>query len=216
MTNIPLTKKLKKSDHLQVALAQDLLVSELYEHYPKAVIHGGTAIWRCYNGNRFSEDIDAYINSLEEDKINNFSDGLVQRGFKKTKMKVTENAVFSKFSRQGAIVRFEAVEKELDDYSTKRFEMTDGSSIVVNTLPPAQLIKEKVNAYLGRRKIRDLYDIFFLIEYVEDKEKIGEDLSKLLNNFKAPEDEADLKTVIITGAVPKEKDMISEIKKWAK
>jgi len=38
--------------------------------------------------------------------------------------------------------------------------MTDGISILVNTLTLEEVIIEKVSAYLKRRKIRDLYDIF--------------------------------------------------------
>lgn len=146
-----------------------MLVSELYDHYPKAIIHGGTAIWRCYNGNRFSEDIDVYLSSINKEKLDDFADKLTKKGFEKNKLKITDNAVFSKFSYQGSVVRLEAVEKNIKKYKNQKFEMTDGSFMVVNTLSPSQLIKEKVGAYLGRQKIRDLYDIFFLIEYVENK-----------------------------------------------
>ncbi len=216
MTKIPLAKKLKKKNHLKLAFAQDLLVSELYDNYPKAIIHGGTAIWRCYNGNRFSEDIDVYLPSINKKKLDNFADKLINNGFKKNKLKITDNAVFSKFSYQGSVVRLEAVEKSIKKYKTEKFEMTDGSFMVVNTLSPSQLIKEKVGAYLGRQKIRDLYDIFFLVEYVKDKKTIQKDLNKLLNKFKPPKDKSDLETLIITGAIPQQKDMIQKIKRWVK
>lgn len=61
MANIPLTLRLKKQAHKKVAEAQDLIVKELYSVFDGAVLHGGTAIWRCYGGNRFSEDVDAYL-----------------------------------------------------------------------------------------------------------------------------------------------------------
>ena len=32
----------------------------------KIVLHGGTAIWRCYAGNRFSDDLDLYVKSDNE------------------------------------------------------------------------------------------------------------------------------------------------------
>ncbi|MBM3309818.1 MAG: hypothetical protein FJY77_06125, partial [Candidatus Altiarchaeales archaeon] len=56
MTNIPLALRLKKQAHKKVAEAQDIIVRELYNVFDNAVLHGGTAIWRCYQGNRFSED----------------------------------------------------------------------------------------------------------------------------------------------------------------
>jgi hypothetical protein len=61
MNKIPLMNRLRKEYHKKVAYAQDLLVIELYSVIPDTVLHGGTVIWRCYGGNRFSEDIDAII-----------------------------------------------------------------------------------------------------------------------------------------------------------
>jgi len=58
---LPIDKKLKKRTHKIVALAQDILVMELYNSFTNAIIHGGTAIWRCYGSNRFSEDVDVYL-----------------------------------------------------------------------------------------------------------------------------------------------------------
>jgi hypothetical protein len=52
---LPLVKKLKKKIHRAIALAQDIIVLEIYEKSPSAVIHGGTAIWRCYGSNRFQK-----------------------------------------------------------------------------------------------------------------------------------------------------------------
>ena len=57
---IPLALRIKKAQHKEIAEAQDIVVEELYRIFSKAVFHGGTSIWRCYNGNRFSEDIDVY------------------------------------------------------------------------------------------------------------------------------------------------------------
>ena len=53
--------KLKKKMHKDIALLQDIFIDILYEIFPDCVLHGGTAVWRCYNGTRFSEDIDVYI-----------------------------------------------------------------------------------------------------------------------------------------------------------
>lgn len=58
---IPLMLKLRKSAHKDIAAAQDLIVESLYDTFNDAVLHGGTCIWRCYQGKRFSEDIDMYI-----------------------------------------------------------------------------------------------------------------------------------------------------------
>jgi len=41
---------LKKKIHKDIAMAQDLMIIELYDNLSNAVIHGGTALWRCYGG----------------------------------------------------------------------------------------------------------------------------------------------------------------------
>ncbi len=216
MVKITLSKKIKRKLHREIALAQDFLVEEIYHFFPEAVIHGGTAIWRCYKGNRFSEDVDVYLQSFDKGKIDGFTEKLKERGFSITKFKTTKNAIFSNISYRGTVIRFEAVRKDFKNYSARKFEMIDGSSIIVNTLSPDGLIKEKIDAYLNRKKIRDLYDIFFLLDHVEEKKEVENDLANFLNNFSDPVDEPNLQSIIITGAVPKTKDMINEIKRWAR
>ncbi|MEK6826160.1 MAG: nucleotidyl transferase AbiEii/AbiGii toxin family protein, partial [Nanoarchaeota archaeon] len=97
MTNIPLNLKLKKRVQRDLAYAQDILIGELYRFFPDAIIHGGTAIWRCYNGNRFSEDIDVYIPKHNE-IINNFFKSLEIRGFSIVKKRIKENSLYSKLT----------------------------------------------------------------------------------------------------------------------
>ncbi len=216
MVKIPLSKRIRRKLHREIALAQDFLVEEIYHSFPEAVIHGGTAIWRCYRGNRFSEDVDVYLRSFDKESMDGFIERLKERGFSIAKFKATKNAIFSNISYRGTVIRFEAVRKNFKNYSARKFEMIDGSFIIVNTLSPDWLIKEKIEAYLNRGKIRDLYDIFFLLDYVEEKKVIENDLANFLNNFSIPVDEPDLQAIIITGAVPKTKDMINEIKRWAR
>jgi len=77
------------------------------------------------------------------------------------------------------------------------------------------LIVEKIDTYLKRRKIRDLYDVFFLLRYTEEG-KIKNSLKKLIENFKNSVDEENLKTIIISGAIPNSRDMLDYIRRWAK
>jgi predicted nucleotidyltransferase component of viral defense system len=91
--------------------------------------------------------------------------------------------------------------------------MTDGTKFVVNTLSPEDLIKEKIEAYFSRFKIRDLYDTFFLLDFA-NKSEIKNNLSHLLKNFKNPEDEKELKYLIITGVAPKLEEILKKIKKY--
>ncbi|TRZ83498.1 hypothetical protein D4R86_00695 [bacterium] len=216
MVIIPLEKKLKKKLHRQIALAQDILIDQVYRFFPKAILHGGTAIWRCFGSNRFSEDLDFYLSSFSKSKIDQFIKSLESLGFSKLKFKRTKNAIFSKFEYGEVIIRFEALIKEIKDYTTMSFEMIDGNFIIVNTLSTKTLLEEKINSYLSRKKIRDLYDIFFLLEFIEKNSQTRNTLNDFLKKYSLPKDEKDIKTLIISGAIPKTEDMLQRIKKWAR
>ena len=202
---IPLLLRLRKMQHKDIARAQDIIIEELYKIIDNAVLHGGTAIWRCYQGNRFSEDIDMYL--PDNEKINIFFENLEKRGFIIEKKKITENSLYSNLKFERVYVRFEALFKKVKSV-LRDYETIDGNFITVSTLTQEELIKEKINAYLNRKKIRDLYDIFFLLRYVQ---KIAE-LKKLIKEFKNPIDEKELKIIIFEGIVPDSKKMIEYIK----
>jgi len=107
---IPLILRLKKESHKEIAKAQDLIVKELYKVFNDAVLHGGTAIWRCYNGNRFSEDVDVYIKK-DEKKLNILFDNLKRNGFFIEKKKISENSLYSNLKFNGTFVKLEALFK---------------------------------------------------------------------------------------------------------
>src|SRR3989344_349017 len=207
---IPLILKLKKASHKEIAKAQDLIIEEIYKTFDKAVLHGGTAIWRCYQGNRFSEDIDMYIIKNPE-KINLFFEALKKGGFKIAKKKIWEKSIHSTLELNRTIVRFEAIFKKING-TLKEYQTADGNLVTIYTLTPEELIKEKVNAYLKRYKVRDLYDIFFLLRYVENKTPIKKELSLFISNFKQPIDKKELKVLIIEGLIPGIDKMLEYIK----
>ncbi len=208
---LPIVLKLKKEFQKSIALAQDIIVEEMQKSFNNAVLHGGTAIWRCYNGNRFSEDIDVYI-AKDNDEINNFFENLKKRGLILEKKKIGKNSLYSGLKFDNTLVRFEAlfksVKSELKDYET-----AEGNMTTIRTLLPEELIKEKVNAYLNRFKIRDFYDIFFLIKHVKNKNGISKKIKRFLDNFKEPIDKKELQLLIISGLTPSVKEMLSYIQR---
>lgn len=208
---IPLALKLKKQAHRDIARAQDSIVEALYKVFDDAVLHGGTAIWRCYNGNRFSEDIDIYIPKNLE-KLNAVFDHLKDKGFIIEKKKIGENSLFSVLQLNRIVVRFEALFKKHDESILKEYIKADGNLITVYTLSPEELVKEKVGAYLKRRKIRDLYDVMFLLKYANNKKQVQKELKKLVREFEKPIDEKELKILIIEGLVPDADKMLDYIK----
>lgn len=211
---IPLNLKLKKKTQKKLAYVQDVLIEELYNYFPKAVIHGGTAIWRCYNGNRFSEDIDVYL-IRDEDKIENFFVLLESRGFGIVKKRLKENSLYSELVYDGISIRFEAtfqVKKSI----FKKFETSESFFINVYTLTSEDLIVEKANTYLKRKRIRDLYDVYFLLNYIKRNSEVEATIRKLIKNFQKPIDEENLENIVISGAIPDYSQLFEGIKKWVR
>lgn len=208
---IPLILRLKKATHREIAKVQDIVVENLYYTFNEAVFHGGTAIWRCYNGNRFSEDLDFYIQK-DIKKIEQFYNSLKNKGLSIEKKKIGENSLFSTLKLNETLVRFEALFKKTKG-SLKEYEKAEGNLITVYTLTAEELIKEKVETYLARFRVRDLYDIFFLLRYVKDIYSIKKYLEKLLKDFKKPTDEKDLRVLLFEGLVPTTEDMLLYIRR---
>ncbi len=214
MVKIPLILKLRKERHKEIAGAQDIVVQELYKVFNNAIIHGGTAIWRCYDGNRFSEDIDVYI-ERDLKKINLLFKNLEKIGFVIEKKKISENSLYSNLNLGGVIVRLEALFIKKNRF-LKEYETAEGNLINIYTLTPEDILKEKIDTYLKRLKIRDLYDIFFLLRYVKSEKEIKIDLNRFIKRFKKPIDEEDLKVLIIQGIVPDLDKMIFYIRRFLK
>jgi predicted nucleotidyltransferase component of viral defense system len=217
MAVLPLHHKLKKKVHRTIALAQDILIIKMYEKFPNAVIHGGTAIWRCYGSNRFSEDVDVYLQPRDKNrkKLEDFFDNLRSLGFLIKKFKLTNNTLFSKLSYENVEIRFEAAFKDIKSI-VKSFELTDGTFMNVLTLSAEDLILEKILAYKKRKKIRDIYDINFLLKFVSNRKKIEKDLKEFLKTFEKPVDEKELSALIISGVAPSTKTILEGIAAWVR
>mgnify|MGYP001563856056 CR=1 FL=1 len=212
--NIPINLKLRSKADRDVALAQDIIIMELYKFFPEAVLHGGTGIWRCHHGNRFSEDVDVYINN-DAQMLDNFFKSLMTKGFKINKRRLKENSVYSGLSFNNIQTKFEASFQK-KKYISMNYEASDGFFIRVLTLSAEDFLIEKVETYISRKKIRDLYDIHFLASGVQDKKIVEAELKKLIKNYKEPVDKKNLAGLIVVGAVPTSEELLREIKIWAK
>ena len=210
MENVPLQNRLKREVHRKTAYAQDLIVKEIYAIFDKAVLHGGTAIWRCYKGKRFSEDLDFYF-PRNIDKINLLFENLLKLGFEIKKKKISENSIYSELELERVSVRLEGTFQKISG-TICDYEASDGNLIIIYSLTAEDFLIEKINTYLKRFKARDLWDIFFLLKYIKNPDEIKE-LNSLLKNYKKPADEKDLKAIILEGIVPSAEEMIIYIKK---
>ena len=204
---IPLARILK-GRLLKIAELQDMILLELSKKFD-FVVHGGTAVWRIYGGKRFSVDIDIYHpnpRSIAE----HFS-----RVFKVVRSKITPSKVLYLRIVDEAVVELEASPafEEIDAIESD-FWLIDGSSIVVKTLTPEDLVREKVRAFLSRKKARDLYDIYYLLDLCG--EEIGRELKKVLLELKeAPSDFSELKELILIGRAPSFETIVKKVRRFA-
>jgi len=212
MEKIPLYTRLKRESHRRVAYVQDIVVKEVYNVLAKPVLHGGTGIWRCYKGKRFSEDLDFYF-IKDIVKINLLFENFKKLGFVIKKKKISDNSIYSELELNRTSVRLEATFQKIDGVICD-YEMVDGNIISIYGLTPESFLAEKSNTYLKRFKVRDLWDVFFLLKNIQNPKDMKE-IQNLINNYKKPIDEQDLKTIILEGIVPSAEEMINYIKrKW--
>jgi predicted nucleotidyltransferase component of viral defense system len=212
---LPMLKVLKKREYRELALFQDTVVSVLYHVDSAVVLHGGTCIWRCFGGSRFSSDIDAYIpsrSSLEKIKTGILA-AASDHDVRVDKIKDTGNLIFMAFSSGTAYLKVEMnyMKRDLRPVPT-RFEKADGTYTEVLAPGPEDLILEKMAAYSDRRFIRDIYDMYVLSDYVEPSDKTKKAVIGFIDAVRPPVNEDDLKALVYEGPVPSFKGMIEHIR----
>ncbi len=208
---LPLRNLLKKQVQVELALLQDEACEIMYAVHPNAVFHGGTSIWRCYSGNRFSEDLDFYA-QVNESFENDLIIEAKKRGLIISKFRKTQNNVFAKISNGRMEVSLEVADRKKTGEILVQYEKVDGSLINVFSLSKEDLIVEKANAFLNRKLIRDIYDVYFLSNSV-DLTKVKTQLKKFVSNTPLPVDEKNLKSLLYSGAVPSFEQMLSVIRR---
>ncbi|MCD6227363.1 nucleotidyl transferase AbiEii/AbiGii toxin family protein [Candidatus Micrarchaeota archaeon] len=213
MDKLPLETKLRKRIHRDTAILQDIVMDEIYSSVDLA-FHGGTCIWRVYKGNRFSEDLDFYMKRWHPENVKKALKRLESFGIKLTKFKTTVNTIFSSLKKDNVSVKVEISKPHWSFRSElKEYERINGSYLPIYVLPPEDLFKEKVETYLHRRLIRDIYDVYHLYS-ICNHEKIKKYGRILINNLPEPVDESVLKTLIITGRAPSFNEIKSKLERW--
>ncbi len=210
--DLPLERKLRKQLHVKTGFLQDEVMQIVYGIDSKAVLHGGTSIWRCYGGNRFSEDLDFYSNKIPE-IIAQLPKIAFERSLTVVKLKKTGNALYCKIENNEAQVRLEAVKPPKTTPVIAAYQTMGGSSLQILSLSPEQLIEEKIGAYKNRRLIRDAYDLLQLSANARLGEEQKAGLMKFIEEIEAPLDEENLKAIVYQGAVPSFAQILEALKR---
>lgn len=203
----PIMIRLGKPDFVALAEMQDRFIEMVYSFDKDLVVHGGTAIWRCYQGNRFSFDIDGYMVSMKEFKL--LSDQIT---WEMAKRRIGLRTIRT-MDTGGVFVYVpvtSSIELKVEIVKSKRklnpvranYERVDGSMLSILTLTPEDFILEKIAAYQSRRYIRDIYDIYQLIDRVFESKRIKEKLRKFIDSIENPINEGELQSIIISGLTP--------------
>ncbi len=212
--DLPISSVLKRRNELETAQLEDDVMNVLANITDKMALHGGTAIWRCYGGKRFSTDIDLYV--WAEDFREKFIKGIEKIGVEATKFR--EKGVTSIHVRKNdREIKVESRDAEKASILMP-YERIDGSKVNVLVLSPEDLIKEKIDAYSDRRAYKDLYDITLLLNHVGEPRKIKKELSAFAGSILKPDENvqsySEFKATVYAGVVPSYNEMSDFIKRW--
>lgn len=203
-------EKLDKPEKRIRADLEDKVIDIIYSVTNKAVFHGGTCVWRCFDGERFSKDIDIYIEN--EKVVGRIVDYLNYNGYR-TKLSIPafskDNITFYFYKVKGILdlqIAIADVDGILNEYETIR-----GYKITINTLDREDIILEKIDAYNDRRESRDLYDIWILTKNYKLTEKSWSDLDTFIYSIKPCVNYGDLLSNTY-GECPSFEKMVEDIK----
>lgn len=209
---IPLANLLKKRQQVETAFLQDEIIGIIYLITENMVLHGGTAIWRCYSGKRFSEDLDFYSPTFPS-LTKHFEKIGSSRGLKVTEVKDTGNVISSTISNGKTSVKLEVNHARKVEGSITTYELADGIGIEILSLTPDQFIEDKIDAYSNRRYVRDLYDIYHLVKSYRIMASTRTNLKQFLQTVQRPVDEPILKSIVYMGLAPTFDRMVDEIRR---
>lgn len=202
--------RLLKGKLLRIAELQDAVIVELSKRVD-FVLRGGTAVWRVYGGKRFSYDIDLYCYQPES------IPSILSRSFSVVHSRVTGAGYVYLRVSNGEVVEVEAARLTGGvDWVEEEYWLVDGTKLVVKALSPCALLEEKVAAYLDRRKARDLYDVYYMVDFCDDAERLRKAARLLLNALaEPPEDYGLLDELILIGRAPSFKTVVEKVRRAA-
>lgn len=209
----PIEVKLRSQKQIALARLQDVIVEAIIEVEPNIVFHGGTAIWRCYNGNRFSEDVDIYASDTQIKKLSS----MITWSFTKRNVKM-EYPLYTDRSvdviGEGARSKFEAMKmpKRIKPVQAE-YVRADGSKLFITSLSVKDFIHEKIFTYTKRHYVRDIYDIYHLASLGKLDKKTVLLIKNFLSHIEKPIDEGKLKDLVYTGIAPSFSTIIAELEK---
>lgn len=211
---IPISGALKRRSERDTAQLEDAVVGALFSATNKIALHGGTAVWRCYGGKRFSKDVDVYIWAKNFKEI--FITAMEREGVETLKYR-EKGVTFVHVRKGNTEIKVEPrnVEKAA---VIAPYERVDGTRMNILALSVEDIILEKIDTYRSRRAYKDLYDITVLLNSVKDEAKVKKALHEFAKAIPDPDESfqtyTEFRTLIYSGIVPDFEKMADLIKRW--
>ena len=197
---------------LRLAELQDYVIDIIYDYFhPDALLYGGTAIWRCFDGMRFSDDLGLY---MDMDAFSRFLSSLEKYGLRllwqdpefPTRVRIANNVTELLLETKPGYA-----ENEMRTYAG-----IDGTAKTISVLTPTELMTRKMEAYQGRRYVRDIYDLYILTNWLDRSDYVvNSSFSKFLLGILRPIDENVLSSLLYAGKRDLDFSLMVEyIKRW--
>jgi len=221
---------------------QNIILFALYGKFTdELVFKGGTALFKCYGLNRFSEDLDFTL-AQEKDVIGVVTKGLDDFGIKHLAKNVIDSSTSKKYKIKIEGPLYKGMERTLCsvtvDVSLREKVLFEPNIIAtghhmdvipvfdVYVMKEEEVFAEKVRAIIMRESARDLYDLAFLskkgvkveMSTIAKKLELNSlkfDKGEFLKKCKALDSNWDNELRSFVKHVPAFKECMNEAEKWA-
>src|SRR3989344_4122392 len=179
-------KKLLNKEYIEKDYFQDLLLFNIYKQTNLLIFKGGTALSKLYGLQRFSEDLDFTLmgdTNIEETikkvllNINNSDIKEIKRLKNSISIKIAFKGILTKYNTVRIDINLKNI--ILNKFEVKNYVSSypDINPFNLRVLSLKEIVAEKIHSLLNRESARDLYDLFFLLKFVDiDKQLITKKL----------------------------------------
>jgi predicted nucleotidyltransferase component of viral defense system len=178
LLKIAKNKGLKNKEHIEKDYFQDLLLYHLYKKSNNFIFKGGTCLYKLYNLPRFSEDLDFSV--LAQENIRETVESVARELKAKIESKKTKTSFLFKLRFPGILTQFNTIRIDISlvnivfGFEVKNYisSYIDIPPFSLRVLKLEEILAEKIHALIKRNNARDLYDLFFLLRFVEPNKEL--------------------------------------------
>lgn len=136
---------------------------------PKLIFVGGTMLRLCYGLDRYSVDLDFWLKNKADEKniFNNISKLIKDNYIAKDIFNKHFTMLFefkSKDYPRALKIEIRKEAKKIKPIKAIAYTPNSNIQIILNALSLEDMLIEKINAFINRAEIRDVYDIEFLVK----------------------------------------------------